>query len=136
MVRLDILKRRILTAEDFDKYPVWTWDEAMENVQPISETEPSIKDYVDLFIKATFTSDDYTFQGYLMGGDYFYGFVIFINTEKFMFNINLPDYNTQHLNLLFKCLKCTSFNFFPVRYESDVTLKETGKIAGILDFKE
>lgn len=135
MVRLTEPKRKILSPEDFEKYPIWTWDEQMVNVQPISELIPSIYDYVDLFIRATFSTNGYKFKGYLMGAESFYGFVIFIESKRFMFNVNLKSLSKESLGKLFDYLNCKPFGFFPIKYESDVILKETGKIRGTLDFE-
>jgi hypothetical protein len=134
MARLNRIKKKILTIEDFEKYPVWTWDDEMENVQPLSETELAIEEYGDLFIKARFKTCGYEFDGYLMGGDTFYGFVIFINNKKFMFNENLNSLNKSQLYELFWFLKCKPFRFFPVEYESNVVLNVNRKISGTISF--
>lgn len=135
MARLNTHKKKILMLEDFDKYPVWTWDDEMENVQPLSEKQPAVEDYVDLFIKAKFKSNYIAFDGYLMGGDFFYGFVIFLKGKSFIFNINLPEFIKKELPEIFQILDCKPFEFFPIYYESDVVLKGGQKISGTLDFK-
>ena len=69
-----------------------------------------------------------------MGGITFYGFVIFRDRKKFLFNGNLKGFSEKHLSELFECLKCKPFKFFPIEYVSDVTLKGHRKIAGSINF--
>ena len=133
MGKLTKFKKKILTLEDFKKYPVWTWDDEMENMEPLSELQPATEEYMDLFIKARFKTCGYEFDGYLMGGNTFYGFAMFINGEKFMFNKQLNDLNQQQLHKLFNSLKCKPFKFFPIEYTSDVILKPDHKISGVIN---
>ncbi len=136
MARLSNPHRRQLNKEDFAEHPVWTWDEEMENVEPLSEEEPALEDYGDLFIKAKFKTCNHEFHGYLMGGTSFYGFAIFINDRKFMFNFNLTDFAKKNLNELFEFINCEPFDFFPVYYESSVHLKERQEISGYLQLSK
>lgn len=134
MVRLNSPHSKDLSANDFKQYPVWTWDDGNEGYLPIADVEPSWDEYGTYFIKATFKTHGYVFDGYLVGNETFFAFGIFINNHETGFNLNMPDFVDKTLDEIFKLLKCKPFQFFPVQYESSVRFKDWGPIAGTLTF--
>lgn len=132
MVRLTNPHCKDLSRKHFEQYPIWTWDEEMEYLEPVDEAEPSIKDYNDLFIRAVFTTNGYSFNGYLMGGETFYGFALFIKGKEIGFNFNLPKLIEESCQKIFRLLNCKPFRFFPIAYSSNVSLKEKKTISGTL----
>jgi hypothetical protein len=135
MGRLSNMKRKTLSLEDLEKYPIWTWDDEMENLEPITELEPNSRDYHDLFIKSTFKTDNHVFEGYIMGGKNPYGFAILISKKEILFNKNLPEFVSQAINEIYLLMHCNRFDFFPVYYESEVHLKDKKLISGVF-YKE
>lgn len=133
MVRLNSPKRVLFTPEDFEEYPIWTWDDAHESYLPISERDPSIEDYDILFIKSKFETNGYSFDGYLTGDISFYAFGIFIDGKLFSMNLGLHSLVRQRLNEIFLVLRCEPFDFFPVYYYSPIHLKERKEISGYLN---
>jgi hypothetical protein len=134
MVRLSSPKRKILSQEDFEQYPVWTWDDDNENRLPVDDIEPSWDEYDTYFIKAIFKTQQYVFNGYLVGDKSFYTIHLFINNgNKFGFNRNMPDFVDKTLAAIFQSLNCKPFPFFPVQYESPVRFKDWGPIKGTWD---
>jgi hypothetical protein len=129
MVRLDSPWRRSLSKEDFDLYPIWVWDDENLGHLPLSEAS---NEYGTLFIKAHFKTGDYTFEGFLVGSDTFYAFGLFINGEKFTFNLNLPGLIDVKVENIFQVLKCRPFNFFPIYYRADIFLEDQKEVSGIL----
>lgn len=135
MVKLNDMKKKSLTYEDLQKYPVWTWDDSNEYLVPLSELQPSWYDYENYFIKAQFSTQEYIFNGYLVGIESFYAFGLFIDNTEVGFNANLPKINHDQLKYLFNLLNCKPFEFFPIEYQSPVFFKEGKKIKGILNFR-
>jgi hypothetical protein len=133
MAKLNDPKRKTLSLADFEKYPVWVWDDDNENHQPISEAEPSPADYGTLFIRARFESSRRSFDGYLIGGSTFYAFGLFIGGREIVMNFNLPDLIEKNLVEMFRLLKCQPFQFFPLRFTSPVHFKGGRKISGWLN---
>ena len=64
VVRLNNSKRRIFTKADFDTYPVWVWDDKMENKVPITDEKSSQYDFEIFFIKCCLTISGHVFDGY------------------------------------------------------------------------
>ncbi|MBX7066086.1 MAG: hypothetical protein K1X28_02530 [Parachlamydiales bacterium] len=129
------LKKKSLTRVDFERFPIWTWDEGKDYVQPVNELEPSVDDYYDTFIKARFKVDRHHFDGYLMCADRVFGFAIFVDSTKFMFNEQLSSYNKIQMNNFLEYLDCKLFPFFPIGYETDVKLKGFEENIGYLSYK-
>lgn len=134
-MQLNILKKKILILEDFECYPVWTWDDTNEYQVPILESNPSWYDYDNYFIKAKFSTNSYNFDGFLVGVRNFYAFGIFIKGQTFVLNLNMPERIEMHLNKIFHLLDCQPFSFFPVHYVSPVRFRESGIIKGTLTLK-
>lgn len=132
MVRLNKPWRQILCKEDFDKYPIWVWDDANEGLLPLSE--PSYE-YGTLFIKSHFFTNKYIFDGYLIGIESFYAFGLFVDSHDFVINLNLPGLAEPDLQNIFEILKCKPFPFFPVRYKADVCIKEGKEMSGVLQLR-
>lgn len=129
MVRLNDPRRERLTQKDFDQHPIWVWDD--ENTGHLPLSEPSYE-YGTLFIKAHFETGGHIFEGFLVGIDSFYAFCLFVNNERFSFNLNLPDLMTIEIKKLYHVLKCKPFNFFPIHYKADVCLEDQKELSGIL----
>jgi hypothetical protein len=105
----------------------------MESLLPISENEPNLEDYGTLFIRADIKTGGQSFRGYLVGGESFYAFGVFVNAHEFVMNLNTPDLNQKKVAEISRLLGCPPFDLFPVQYESPVRLKGGRAIAGILD---
>ena len=133
MVRLNNLKRKKLTPHDFERYPVWTWDDEREFLVPIVEQEPSWDDYDTFFIKAHFRVNHDEFDGYLMGGRTFYGFGLFIDGKEFVVNLNLLEFVKEIEKEISQILKYQTFSLFPLYYDSSVHLERVGQISGIFN---
>jgi hypothetical protein len=133
MVKLIDKWQRNLSEKEFDEYPVWIWDDENEGHFPISDIEPNLNEYYPLFIKALFATNDHIFKGYLVGGNTFYAFGLFVNGKEFGFNTNLPEINKKSAIKLFKFLNCKPFHLFPLRYNSDVIINGN-PVSGILDY--
>jgi len=132
MVRLNSPRREIFIRNDFETYPVWTWDDQNEGYLPISEAEPSPGDYWGLFIKAHFqTSKGFSFEGFLVGDEFFHAFGLFVKDELIVINFNLLDELDEDLKKIYELLKCEPFDLFPLRYESSVRFKGGKKISGL-----
>jgi len=121
MVRLNNPWRKSLSQEDFEKYPVWTWDDENVGHLPLTESEPS-SEYGNLFIKARFFVNKQTFDGYLVGYKSYYAFCLFIKGHKFMMNLNLPEFIKKDLQEIYTLLGCEPFRLFPLHYKSDVIM--------------
>lgn len=134
MGRLDKPTRKALSVVDLERYPVWVWDDAQENHQPISESEPSPEDYGVLFVRARFrTQDGYQFDGYLIGGTAFYAFGLFVAGREFVMNLNMPDMISANLAEIFSLRKCPPFELFPLSYCSSVRFKNGQVVSGTLN---
>lgn len=129
MARLNKPWRESLSKKDFDKYPIWVWDDENTGYLPLSE--PSYE-YGTLFIKAHFKTGEYAFEGFLVGIDTFYAFSIFVNGEKFSFNLNLPDLIKIKIEKIFKILKCKPFKFFPIKFKAAVCFEGQKELSGTL----
>ena len=121
MARLNKPWRKILTAADFDQYPVWVWDDAQEGHLPYAETEISPDDeYGPFFIKARFEVNGRWFDGSLTGDETFYAFKLFIGGRAFPMNLNAPDMIEESVAEICRLMNWEPFELFQLRYESDV----------------
>lgn len=132
MARLDRPKREGFSKDDFEQYPVWTWDDEREFHLPLSEAEPAVEDYDTLFIKSRFEAGGHCFDGYLVGGKTFYAFGFFVGDEVFSMNLGLPDLIDENVDEICNVLNCERFEIFPLRYSSPVRLKGGGPVCGTL----
>lgn len=131
MVRLNSPRRTELSLDDFKSYPVWTWDDDNEGYLPMSDTELTWGEYGIYFIRATFKTHKYIFDGYLIGCRTFYAIGLFVCGNEIILNKNMPDRVGEHLMEIFKLLKCQPFEFFPINYESSVRFKDGDALKGI-----
>jgi hypothetical protein len=70
MARLDEIIRDDLLLEDFERFPVWTWDDTTEYYSPVDPPEPLPDDYPTFFIRSRFIAPGgEEFPGYLAGED-------------------------------------------------------------------
>lgn len=130
MVRLNNPHSRDLSKEDFEKYPIWVWDDANEGYLPISDGKYT-EEYGTLFIKATFQVEQIIFPGYLVGSGDFYAFGLFVNKEEVGFNINFSlSFMEKDMDRMFHLLKCKPFNLFPLIYTSPVCFEDGKQISG------
>jgi hypothetical protein len=132
MERLDDLRRKSFTEEDFERYPVWTPGDEEDEYRPISEAEPSPENHGTLLIKAQFQLNGRWLNGYLIGGPTFYAFGIFVNGREFVINLNLPTLNEKCFTEICRLLNWQSVNLFPVRYRSEVRFQGGRPIRGTL----
>jgi hypothetical protein len=134
MVRLNNPHVQDITKADFDKYPIWVWDNGNEGFLPISDAKYT-NEYGTLFIKANFESDGYRFDGYLVGDSSFYAFGIFIDDDEIGFNVNLTDFVQKGVDKISKKLKINRLNLFPLRYTSPVCYEDGSPISGLFILK-
>ncbi|MES2272907.1 MAG: hypothetical protein V4487_01800 [Chlamydiota bacterium] len=133
MVRLSGPRRTIFSQKDFEEYPIWTWDDEHEGYLPISEIEPATNDYDILIIKSQFRTNNYTFDGFLIGGRNFHAFGIFVKGKLFCMNLMLHSLIENATKEIFYLLECEPFNFFSVDYYSSIRLKGKKEISGHLN---
>ncbi len=132
MARLNSPHLKSLSLEEFEKYPVWTWDDEHEGYLPISANQPSPEDYEILIIKAQFETNGYNFEGYLVRDISIYAFGVYVEEKLFPMNLKLQALAQENLKEIFNLLKCKPFQFFPIRYRSAVHLKGSPEIKGSL----
>jgi len=122
-----------LSLELLDKYPVWTWDESEEYLNPVLDYKP-LPDEPNLFIKAKFeTPKGKIFDGYLIGDEQFYAFGLFHENKEFIFNLNLLDMAQNSLNEIFRFKKADLSFLFPLRFHSELFYKDKKTINGVFD---
>ncbi|MCP4600752.1 MAG: hypothetical protein GY847_09505 [Proteobacteria bacterium] len=129
------MKIRDLTRKHFEQCPVWTWDEAQEFQVPVM-TEGSLpSDKGTLFIKARLrSSSDHEFSGYIGGLVSIYCIGIFIGSEEFCFNRNLPEMAKVELAGIFDALGVEPFPVFPLVYTTDFHFENRQNVEGIFNF--
>lgn len=132
MEKSNKIKRQLLTLEDFEQFPIWTWDDGNEYYIPVLEDHPASESFQGLFIKAYFTAPNgYIFNGYLVGDNpYFHANGLFIEERNLGFNINLSGLIPNTLAKIFKLLKRKPFPLFPLRYSTSVRLRDGEDISG------
>ena len=132
MARLTHPRRKDLSREDFERFSLWTWDDANEFLLPISDSEASPEKYGPLFIKAKFFADDLSLDGYLIGGSTFHAFGLFVHGREFVMNFNLPEGLTANVLEITKLLQMPDLQLFPLRYKSSIRFKTGRPITGVL----
>ncbi len=125
----------MLSLDDLETYPVWTWDNEHEGLLPISDDMPAPEDYEALFIKSNFKTNNHTFQGYIVMDVIVYAFGIFIQNKLFAINLGLTKLTNDTLKEIFQEMKCEPFDFFPIFFKSSVHLKEKKELSGTLIMK-
>jgi hypothetical protein len=134
MARLNDSWKKNLRKEDFEKYPIWVWDDANEGFLPISDSKYTTE-YGTLFIKSVFESDGHFFDGYLVGFDFFYAFGLFLYEQEVGLNINMPEFVPKFQTQIFKLLNCTPFLLFPMRYKSSINFEDGTPISGVFELR-
>lgn len=123
-----------LSPELFSQYPIWHWDESGDALVPVDYLISSLNELDDnvLFIGARFrTVDDKSFEGYLIGTDIYYAFGLFINSQEYVFNMNLPEYFDQNVQEILDDATAKASDFFPLFYHSKVLDSNQNKISGV-----
>jgi hypothetical protein len=130
MARLPGPRRKGLTLNDFQMYPVWVWDDANENHLPVSDPEKCLGEYCPAFVRADFEASGQLFDGYLVGSSTFHAFCLFLLGRKFVFNLNLPDDMRLKEAEISALLKRPSFKLFPLHYSSSMCVEGGFPIKG------
>jgi hypothetical protein len=92
MARLDKPSRELLTAEDFESYPVWVWDDRNDACLPLDDVSPAYGQWDPMFIAASITAGKAHLKGYVVGdGLNVYAFAVFFGTAEFSFNLNMGE---------------------------------------------
>ena len=93
------IKHSQLTPKRFQEYPVWAWTEDFDEedlVSPVIETEPLPSGLSALFIKADFwTLTGRYFEGYVVADIEVYCVRLFVDSQRFGFNVRLQDLAEQ-----------------------------------------
>jgi hypothetical protein len=120
-----------LRWSDFERFPVWTWDDAMEGYHPILGEGDLPDEYGTLFILATFTfPSGKTLSGYLVGSETFYAFGIFIGENEYSFNLNLPDMANATISEISRASGGESV--LPLQYKADFHWANQPPISGVI----
>lgn len=118
MERLSNIHDSDLSLAGFERFPIWTWDDAQEGYHPITGVGTFPSEYPTLFIRATFTTTSgHRITGYLMGLESFYGFGIFYEGKDYLINLNLHDLAVPVLRSLSLEL---GENVLPLCYSAEV----------------
>ena len=101
MEKLSNIHDTDLSLAAFDRFPIWTWDDAQEGYHPVSGSGDLPVECPTLFFRATFTTTTgRRLVGYIMGRDSFFGFGLFIGGKDYLINFNLTDLATPVLRSL------------------------------------
>jgi hypothetical protein len=120
-----------LSRSEFERFPIWTWDDAMEGYHPILGDGDLPDEYGTLFIRATFTlPSGKMLPGYLVGLDSFYAFGIFIGENEFFFNLNLPD--MANSSILEISRESGGEPVLPLQYKTDFHWADQPPISGVI----
>jgi hypothetical protein len=134
MEKLNNIQRKDMSPNDLRDYPVWVWDDEFDSYCPLSGNEVFPEEYGTYLISARFrTVDKLEFNGYLIGdGRSFYAFGMFVKGEELVFNLNLPDLMEKNLQTVRRLVDQSSFQLFPLSYESPVLFEGLHTISGVI----
>ncbi len=120
-----------MTEDQFQKHPVWKWNDSRDDCIPVLETNPLPDDEDTLFILAKFKSaSGDLLNGYLVGSDSFYAFGLFVEKRDYLFNLNLTDLAISEKASLAEHLGRNEADIFPMTYEADFRFSGLPKIKG------
>jgi hypothetical protein len=136
MERFINIQRTILTLQDFEQYPIWVWNDSNDAMCPLSERNVVPPEYQPAFVFGRFrTASGHELNGYLIGGDSFFAFGLFVGEKKFVINLNLPNLINKNVVTIRSLLADPSFELFPVSYESPICFSNGSPIKGNLALK-
>jgi len=123
-----------LTQEQFERCPIWKWDDAMEGYLPVAHSDPLPKDQGTLFIRARFAAaSGEQFTGYLVGLGSFYAAGLFVKDEEFILNLNLPDLMEADVARIKELLDNPALRMFPLKYQDDIGFQHSPPLIGVLE---
>lgn len=132
MEKLGSIHEKDLSKEDFERFPIWVWDDEQEGYHPLVGTGPVPFGFGTLFVRATFRPVSGTsISGYLVGLRSFYAFGLFVDGEHYVVNRNARDLAGPVFELIAQKLGVREV--MPMRYRCDV-FEGQPPIEGILDF--
>lgn len=132
MEKLNDIHQSDLTAEAFDRFPIWTWDDEQEGYNPLAGSGPLPVEFPTIFIRATFTTPSgHKLNGYLTGLESFYAFGLFVGGTEYTVNLNLPDLAAPVLRSIMQKIGCG--NIVPLRFSADVAIEGRPPITGTFD---
>ncbi len=133
MEKLSNIHKKGLRKEDFDRFPIWVWDDELEGHHPLIGTGGISSEFPTLFVRATFTTQSGNqLKGYLVGRESFYAFGLFTDDEVYVFNQNAPD--LAGLAAYTICEKLGLERIFPLHYRAAVSLEESLPSEGVFEF--
>jgi len=125
--------RNQLSPNSFRKFPVWKWNDAQEELEPITNWQPLPKYEPTLFLKADFVAVDGTvLEGYLIGLESYYAFGLFVEGTEHVINLNLPDMIETSLQAIRQQLAKEEFMLFPVEYRTELAFEGQPPLKGTL----
>ncbi len=128
MVKID------LTKHDFDRCPVWYWDDDLDGYLPVLSYDPLPDDRGNLRVRAVFVAESgERFHGYLIGIVKPFAFELFWGEEAFGFNLNLPDLARGEVSRLRVAVGSSELRLFPVRYYDDVGFVDSPRLSGVIE---
>lgn len=132
MEKLDKIHKKELQMEDFERFPVWVWDDEQVGHNPLTGPGAIPAEFSTAFLRAKFTlpSGD-ELVGYLIGLDSFYAFGLFVDGEHYVVNRNAPDLAVPVLEAIAQKLGVREI--MPMRFRCDV-FEGQPPIEGIVGF--
>ena len=115
MSRLSEPIRSDLALSDFKLYSVWTFGDDNESYLPV--LGGTIQDMEDwpLFIKANFVVCNVSLDGYLVGSEYYYAFILFCEDEGYPFNRSSMEISKRSRDQICRLIGSDPADFFPIQ---------------------
>lgn len=133
MEKLSNIHKKNLGEEDFDRFPIWVWDDELEGHHPLIGTGKISPEFPTLFVSATFTTQSgCKLKGYLVGRESFYAFGLFAGDEVHVFNQNAPDLAGLAADTISEKLGLE--RIFPLHYRAAVSLEASPPSEGVFKF--
>ena|SRR3989338_1103059 len=134
---MDIKQGRThLILKDLRESSIWKLNDSHDLYYPVTCSQDFPEDDFDLRIRAKFfTPSGIELVGYIVGVQDIFSIAIYVDSDRFGFNRNLPGDYSGTLDKLSKALgkRLTIENFSPLKYITDIDLEGFRNIEGEFD---
>lgn len=132
--------KKLLSAENFQAYPIWRFDEETESYFPLINLQDLINDHYDMQFRCIFElPNGKNISGSVCGFEDIYFIRIFHKEDYVLINKNFDSVHMKNITDFIN--KHPEFNishwqdFFPLKFQTNLNHSEVKDFSGVFDIQ-